>query len=189
MEKSKILLVFFFLLLLLAVSVIFLSIGCKVLSHKQSSLSDSINVKKENRGNITNADSGNVNKTNSSLKEENEWWRTTIQYLSTNRKNGDTTINNNYYTQPQPSVIVMEGGKGKIEQQQQTYDSGWLKRHDSAFYARLDSMNRLIMISQTDKKSESKGLGLWTVILIVTIGIIGLKLVGYGVSNFRLVKK
>ena len=157
--------------------------GCEVFKFLRQNSSDSTAVKKTA---VTNSDStagGSVKKETSNSKEESEWWRIIQQYQP---KGGDTTINNFY---PQPATIIYEGGKGSREEIKNTTDSSWYSNIMKMMADTFDSTNRRLDTIERSKHSETKGLGLVTIVLIGVGLLIANKLLGFFGNNYRIAKK
>lgn len=122
-QQTKMRLLWGVMFIILCLMVLLFASGCEVLKSKRTVVKDSVAVAK--------SDSGAVTKTQTESKTDWEWWKTTLQYMP--QKTGDTIINHNYYTNemPQPSVVVIEGGKGSNQTQVQVIDSSWRQAYDS----------------------------------------------------------
>jgi len=146
--------------------------ACTVTKKRQEKNIDSVQVQK--------IDSGSLKKTVVENNSEFEWWKTTISYLQQqNQKPGDTTINNNYYTIPQPSTIVLEGGKGSNTNTVTIIDSSYKKAADSLYYR----------LQQIEKGKRTKFLSAFQVLGLCTAVCIVLFLIQKGLSSFKIVKK
>jgi len=125
---------------ILIVAVLFTS--CEVLKTKKSVKTDSVSVSK--------IDSGRVISTASERKDSFEWWRVMLDY--TGKK--DTNINNYYTTNPEPKVVVIEGGRGGGTTIINQVDSSWKQRYDSLAVQKTES----------SKTKETKVLSMWQII-------------------------
>lgn len=164
---------FVLLLILLLVIVCLMTSGCAFLKGKETKVQDTTKVEK--------VDSGSVKTTSSNSTMDWEWFKTTLQYPQVN-SGGDTTINN-FYPVPaqqsqQPQVIIMEGGKGKQEQNTVIVDSSW----KDAFRALVAT------VTETKKTKETQGLS-WLHIIGVCAGTALLLIILQTFSKYKLAKK
>src|SRR5690606_36742066 len=77
----------------------------------------------------------------------------------------DTSVINNYITSPQP-VVIVEGGKGREEVGVHQSDSSWYYTMKRMFNERMTKLEQLYEEQLKDKSSETKGLGLFAVLLV-----------------------
>lgn len=167
--------------LIIVVAMLFSS--CKILHTKKANSNDTTSLKKTELTSKDSATKGGVKSDSSKTKEEFEWWR-----LILSQQNRDTNIYNiNSY--PQPATVIYEGGRGSREEQKHVYDSAWDNRMTVLVAQSIDSMNRKISNLEENKKTETKGVGLITVILIVVGSLIGYRLLGFLGGNYTITKK
>lgn len=168
---------FLVLALVMLLVILFFSSGCEVLKNKSSRSSDSTSVKKLTVNDSNVNAGGNVSKNETKAKEANEWERTIYQY------GRDTNVTNVY-----PSTIIYERGSGTKEQQNNSTDSSFYFNLEKRLMNAIDSTNSNKQETEKDKSSNTKGVGLITIILI-GLGLIVLnKGVGFIGSKYRLVK-
>lgn len=137
--------------------------GCEILKGKHHTTSDSITVKKQTVTGQDSTQSGSVKKEESQVHEETEWFKLTMQYLQAH-PGGDTTINNYY---PQPATVIYEGGKGKKDEQTKSTDSSFYINIMRFIAASNDSLSRRLDVMEKNKKSETKGLQLLPLALLL----------------------
>lgn len=179
------------LLAILALAVIIIGLpGCESSKKLFKRNSDSTSVSRKESGLIDTSSAGSVKKNSSSSQENWDWWKTTVipalQQAGTKR---DTNI---YNISNQPPMIIYEGGKGSKETQSNTIDSNWFKAALQQFKSEYDSSHKAENVKDLDKHSETKGLGLWSIILIAMLsGTIG-QLIAGGIkllkSKYKIVK-
>ncbi len=159
--------------------------SCEILKHKKSETLDSTRIIKTVVAIKDTTSAGVVSKEKTTEKEANEWWRVIQQFQP---HGGDTTIvYNNHY--PQPATVIYEGGKGSREATAERTDSAWINSVMTMVATSLDSMNKKLTTIEKDKKSETKGVGLLTVLLL-GVGFVLLNyLLGFVGSNYSIVKK
>lgn len=146
--------------------------------------SDSTAVSKVQTGIKDSLNSGSVSTNNSKSKEEYEWWRMIVE----NMPKGDTTVTvNNIY--PAPARVIYEGGSGTRQEEKQSKDSAWMHQVFSFIKESLDSTNRRIDNVEKQSKTETKGLGLFTLILVMGGAVVLFKLMGFIGTNYSITKK
>jgi hypothetical protein len=170
--------------IIIALLFIVFSCGCEVLKGKKSMKADSTNVKKSvvKDSNTTNAGSVSKNETNS--KEQNEWWRQTYVYPQSK----DSIITNNYFTTP-PATIIYEGGRGTKEESSKSSDSSFYHQFQLMLTEQMDSTRSMIAAQVKSKESETKGVGLITMILLLVGAVLLFKALGLIGSKYTIVKK
>ncbi|MEO0312289.1 MAG: hypothetical protein RIQ89_1946 [Bacteroidota bacterium] len=136
--------------------------GCEVLKQKKSAKADSTSVKKQSTSIIDSNNAGSVSTAENKTKEESEWWRVIKQFAKP-----DTNVTNNYYHQGQPATIIYEGGRGTKEEASKQTDSTWRNQFLSMVADALDSMNHKIESIDKGKHSQTKGVGLVTLLLLL----------------------
>lgn len=146
-----------FLIVFFALCMLMLTPGCKVLRNIEKKSSDSTSVSKTTTVAVDTTKGGAVKKTN--IKEENEWWKKTEIF---GQRDTNTTVNNIY-----PSTIIYEGGKGSKEVN--TFDSNWFKNALSLMQASIDSTNKKNEEYLKNSKTESKGLGVWLIVICFAV--------------------
>lgn len=161
--------------------ILFLS-GCELTKQIKHSTSDSTSLNKSTVNAVDTSKGGSVKTTNTTTKEDFDWYKIT-QLFSQNK---DTSINN---TNVYPSTVIYEGGKGTKEQVSNTIDSSWFKNQLSFMTLTIDSLNKKIETYSKDKHSETKGVGLIMVIIIVVCGMIAYFLLSKILGGYTIVKK
>lgn len=151
MNKSKWILFLAFVLAFL--SLCFLLLSCEVIKGKKTIASDSTTVKKETVAVVDTSKGGSV-KTNTT-KEAFDWYKMTQLFDQNKQPAGDTKV--------YPSTVIYEGGKGTKEST--TIDSTWFKNALSLLQAKIDSANAKYESSEKNKQVESKGLGVWLLVI------------------------
>jgi hypothetical protein len=155
--------------------------GCEILKNKKSLQLDDTAVSKKETAATDSSQGGSINKTETKTKEEFDWWRMTQLFDQNKAVPGETKV--------YPSTIVYEGGKGSKEQTQNSTDSTWFKNAISLLTNQVDSLNRKLEMKEKDIKSETKGVGLVMVIIIVAAAFV-LYLIGKGLfKKFSIVKR
>lgn len=167
--------------LIIVVTMLFSS--CKILHTKKVKSNDTTSVKKTELNSKDSATKGAVKTDSSKTKEEFEWWRVILS-----QQRGDTNVYN-FNSYPQPATVIYEGGKGSREEQKHVYDSAWDNKITVLVAQSIDSMNRKISNLEKSSLSETKGVGLITVILIGAGFFIANLLLGYVGSNYTIKKK
>lgn len=155
--------------------VVFGLYGCEVLKKKETVKSDSTSVKKELAVKVDSTHSGSVTKTD--ISEMYEKWKETI-VLPKSEPN---------VTNLHPVQIIREYEKG--EKQETKTDSSFYHNFQSMMFLAIDSLNRKIDQFSKDKHSETKGLGLLTVILIALGVVVAFKGLGFITSKYSIIKK
>lgn len=167
--------------LIIVISMLFSS--CKILHTKKTKSNDTTSVKKTEIATKDSSTRGVVQSDSSKTKEEFEWWR-----LILSQQRGDTNVYNiNSY--PQPATVIYEGGKGSREEQKHLYDSAWDNRMAVQVALAIDSMNRKIDSMEKNSRTETKGVGLFTLLLVGAGFLIANKLLGFVGSNYSITKK
>lgn len=167
-------------LIMLLLFIWWLLSGCEILKHRSSIATDSGTVSKAGSLLKDTSSGGRVSINTNTNKEAFDWFKTTLQYPR------DTTAN---ITNVYPSTIVYEGGKGTKEQTSITTDSTWFKNAIEQMQAKYDSGFAKMQASQMDSKSQTKGVGLMTVVLILLGYFVltnGIKFIS---SKYSIVKK
>lgn len=164
--------------------------GCEILKAKSSAQSSLKQASRQTEEGQSNNLAGSVSREAVDAKTVLDWWKTTYQFQSSYQPaGGDTMQIRNYINTPQPQVIIMEGGKS--EQQTNTL------RTDSAFYnqliswvnTRFDTLSAQQIEMSKQKHSETKGVGVITLVLI-GIGIVILnRLTGFLGNRYTITKK
>lgn len=171
------------LLILLAVVCILFTLllcsGCEVFKFRKENKTDSTAVKKKIAVATDSSNGGSVKKEETKSKEENEWWRLIQHY-------GRDTVTNNFY--PQPATIIYEGGRGNKEESTSTVDSSYYQNMMRMVAMSFDSLNRKVDSIENKKHSETKGVGLITLLLVAGGAVVLLKLMGWVGSNYSFVK-
>lgn len=167
--------------LIIVVSMLFAS--CKILHTKKTNSNDTTSVKKTDLSTKDSSTKGGVKTDSSKTKEEFEWWR-----LILSQHRGDTNVYN-FNSYPQPATVIYEGGKGSREEQKHMYDSAWDNKVTVLVAQSIDSMNRKISNLEKNSRTETKGVGLITVILIGAGFLLANRLLGFVGSNYTITKK
>jgi hypothetical protein len=161
---------------LIALTIAFLSSGCEVFKTFKENKSDTASVKKLTVTTENENEGGAVKTEDNRTHEENEWFRVTMKYL-TDKKDGDTTINN-FITQP--ATVIYEGGKSSRDEETKVVDSTWHHNTMKMVALAVDSISRKVDNYEKTKHSETKGIG-WITVLLIGIGLIILiRRVGFG---------
>lgn len=169
---------------IIAVIVLVFSTGCNIERYFSRQRSDSTAVSKVKTGFKDSVNSGSVSTNNSKSKEDYEWWRMIVE----NMPKGDTTVTvNNIY--PAPARVIYEGGSGTRQEEKQSKDSTWMHQVFSLIKESLDSTNRRIDNVEKQSKTETKGLGLFTLILLMGGAVVLFKLMGFIGNNYSITKK
>ena len=157
--------------------------GCEVFKFRKQSKEDSAAVKKATIISTDSTNGGSVKKETINVKEFFDWWKVTQQFQP---KSGDTTINNFY---PQPATIIYEGGRGTREESKSSIDSNYYTNIMKMMMATFDSTNRRLDTIEKTKHSETKGLGVITLVLLGVCLLIANKLLGFVGNNYSISKK
>lgn len=179
------------LLAILALAAIIIGLpGCESSKKLFKRNADSTGVSRKESGLIDTSSAGSVKKNSSSSQENWDWWKTTV--IPTLRQAGTRHDTNIYNISNQPPMIIYEGGKGSKETQSNTIDSNWFKAALQQFKSEYDSTHKAENVKDLDKHTETKGLGLWSIILIAMLsGTIG-PLIAGGIkllkSKYKIVK-
>ena len=180
-HDSKMRLVFFILVTLIALVIAFLSNGCEILKSNNSNKGDSTHVNKQFSSDTSSINAGTVKYDEKKSLEENEWWRIIKQFPK-----GDTiTPITNVY----PSTVIYEGGKGRKEESQQSYDSSFLQHFESRVMSKVDSISFKVEQISKQKSTNSTGIGYTTLILILAGYFILTKGAGFIFSKYTITKK
>lgn len=147
-------------------------LGCSVIKGKRSTSSDSTGVKKEILA-VSDTSKGGSIKTNTT-KEEFDWYKMTQLFDAKQKTPGDTKV--------YPTAVIYEGGKGSKEST--TVDSTWFKNAMSLMQAKLDSTNAKFQETEKNKESESKGLGVWLILICLAGYWILTKGIGFLTSKY-----
>lgn len=167
--------------LILVVSMFFAS--CKILHFKKASSSDTTSLKKTEVQVKDSSNKGGIKTDDTKTKDQYEWWR-----VITSLPRGDTNVYNiNSY--PAPATVIYEGGSGVKEEQRQVRDSIWDNNVTVMVAQAIDSMNRKLSNLEKNSKTETKGVGLITVLLIGAGFLIANRLLGFVGSNYTITKK
>lgn len=154
--------------------------GCEVLKHKSTNRVDSTSVKKSIAVDSSSLNAGSVKKEDKKSIEENEWWRIIQQFPR------DTNVTN---TNVYPSTVIYEGGKGKKEETQHTYDSAFLTQFATSVKTMFEQTLLRIEQLEKNKSSEFKGLGLLTMIAIALGVVVFFKGIGWLRNKYSIIKK
>jgi hypothetical protein len=160
--------------------------GCEIIKHTKKSNTDSVSVSRKNTSTIDTTQSGGVSKSSTLSKEDFDWWKTTLHF----GEHKDTNIYNFHNYPQQPATIIYEGGKGTKETQTNTLDSNWIKNALTQYKNEYDSSHLKSELKEKDKESETKGLGLWAIILIVVCTTAGQGLIKAGFKKlpFKIIR-
>lgn len=152
--------------------------SCEVLKSKKSS--DSLKqteAKKDSsrkKEDVTNS----VSKNESSKEQNNQYEKTTTNYQK------DPVTNKIY-----PTVVIRETGTINTKEAQSSYDSLQQVKREEAFIIAVNSLKEEISTINKDKKSETKGLGLW----LIVIAIVGYDVIKKGAiylfNNYKIKKQ
>lgn len=153
--------------------------SCEVIKGKKSVKSDSTAVSKNTVNALDTSKSGSVTKSEVKSKEENEWWRIIQSFQK-------DTVNN--VTNVYPSTVVYEGGKGTREQTENKVDSTWFKNYISFMQSKYDSLSSKLEQVEKNKQSETKGVGLIMVIIIVIAAIILYAILSGYLKRFKIIR-
>jgi hypothetical protein len=141
--------------------------GCEVVKAKKSNSADSTAVSKSTMAMENKTHAGSTRMEDNRSKEENEWTRLTLKYLA-DKDDGDTTINN--FIQ-QPATVIYESGKSIRKEENKITDSSWGYQAMTMFALRIDSLSSKVDSYEKGKRSETKGFGELTLVLIC-VGVI-----------------
>lgn len=169
-------------LVLLLLSLI--NMNCSIEKFFSRQRNDSTSVVKSASEKKDSTAAGIVSTTNTDREETYKWWRMIIENMP--KKDTNLTVNNIY---PAPARVIYEGGSGRIDEQTTSKDSMWYLQLAILIKASSDSMSRRIENIESQKKSETKGFGLWSLIMVAGGAIIFFKLLSYAGSNFTITKK
>ena len=159
---------FVVLAILMAIVIAVFTGGCEVFKFRKENHSDTTSKKLTTLTDTSSQTGGSVKKEETKSKEENEWFKMTLQYLK-DSKPGDP-VNNIY---PAPATIIYEGGKGSKEETKTSIDSSFYLNTQKLVAMALDSMSRKMDSIEKTKHVETKGLGLLAIVLI-GVGLIAL---------------
>ena len=174
---NKMRIVWWLLLVVFMLLTVFMATGCEVLKLRRESKADSTHVSKQNTDVVNNTSEGSIKKTEQKSKDDYELWRMIVP-------GRDTTINN-FFTQP----IVYEHIKGVKEETKNTTDSTWMMNVLRYVKTGFDSVNFKMQVLERNKHVETKGLGLWMMVLVVAGTYLVLQILGYSIRNFQIIKK
>lgn len=164
----------------IAILIILFASGCEVLKSKRQSYSDTASVKKTELVVKDSSAAGNVKITDEKRKEDYEWFRLILQNWPK-----DSSVTNIY---PQPATIIYEGGKGRSETAMIRRDSAWDNKLTLLVANTLDSMNRRMEMIEKKKQSETKGVGLVTLLIVGAIFLLVNRLLAFAGSNYKIQK-
>jgi hypothetical protein len=159
--------------------------SCEILKTQKSVDQESSALSKKNSGLIDTSSAGAVKKNETNSKENYDWFRMIQQFP---QQKGDSSVTN-VYNYPQPATVIYEGGTGTREQTSTTIDSTWFKNAITSFSSTIDSLTNKIAVMESSKQSETKGIGISMVIIIVICGFIAYFLIKWGLKRFKIVKK
>jgi hypothetical protein len=125
---------------------LFILSGCEILKSKRTSRIDSTGSSRIDSGRVVKSDGGS--------KRDSTYFRETIYFGRDTNVFNTTTPVNNYY----PTQIVRESGTVSRDE--------WLRLLDSANKTKVDTSSKAVTVEEKSKKSETKGVGLITMILI-----------------------
>lgn len=157
-------------------------LGCEIMRHSKTDKQRLDQVNKSSSVLTDSGTGGNVKRQNNSSKEDYDWYKITQQFKP------DTNITK-IYNYPQPATIIYEGGKGTKEQTSTSIDSSWFKNQLSLLQSRYDSLTAISEAKLKDSKTETKGVGLITALLIGAGFLIVGKSLGFITSKYSIVKK
>lgn len=166
--------------LIIVVTVMFSS--CKILHTKKESKNDTTRVIKSDLTIKDTSSTGSTKTDNTQSTDKYEWWR-----IIASLPKGDTNVYN-INTYPAPATVIYEGGSGVKEEQREIRDSSWDNKMTMLVAQAIDSMNRKISNLEERSKTETKGVGLLTLILIGAGFLIANKLLGFLGSNYTIKK-
>lgn len=170
--------------MIIFVSIVLALSSCNIERFFTRQRSDSTSVAKTQTEKRDSTAAGAVTTTNTKSKEDYEWWRVILE----NMPKGDTTVTvNNIY--PAPARVIYEGGSGKVETETASKDSVWFHQLALLIKASTDSTNRRIDNIEKQSKTETKGLGLFTLILVMGGAVVLFKLLGFVGNNYSIAKK
>lgn len=167
--------------LIIVVSLLFSS--CKILHTKKESKNDTTRVIKADLSVKDTSSKGSIKKDDTQSTDKYEWWR-----IITSLPKGDTNVYN-INTYPAPATVIYEGGSGVKEEQRQIMDSSWDNKMTMLVAQAIDSMNRKISNLENNSRTETKGVGLMTILLIGAGFLIANKLLGFLGGNYTITKK
>lgn len=142
---------------MLACIVVIFMTSCEMFKHTTKHEASSGSSSVMTASGIDTSQEGSVTKTNSNIKESNQWQRETWQFPR------DTNVTNIY-----PTTYIRETGSGSKETNTQTVDSNWLKAYIAFALSQKDTTHAEATTNETTKESETKGLGVW--LLVVCFG-------------------
>jgi hypothetical protein len=154
-------------------AVVGLTSSCRILKGKESITQDSTQVKTKLEEVKDTTSAGNVKKSESTSIEEQDWFR--ILQLARD------TVTNNIY----PTTII-EGGKNRKEETTKSTDSTWLVNLFVGMKKELDSTRVELSMLKKDKSSQTKGLGLFAIILIALGGAVAIQLLTKGLGRISI---
>jgi hypothetical protein len=147
----------------MALAILLFFQSCSATKSKSSSTDKTASTQK--------VDSGTVKKETNTSTNQNEWWREVLKFQQPAK---DSNVINVYNSNPQPYVIIREGGKQSSQNESSKFDSSWGER--------IAELTRIVEAST--KKKEETVLDAWQIIGICIGGslvlgvllIIGIKL-------------
>jgi hypothetical protein len=131
--------------------------SCEILKRKESRKLDTRVETRDSTASEKESTGGTVSDKTTDKVTEWDWWR----YIQIPQR--DTSVVNNYITSPQP-VVIVEGGKGREEVAVHQSDSSWYYTMERMFNERMTKLEQLYEEQLKDKRSETKGLGLFAVL-------------------------
>jgi hypothetical protein len=132
---------------------------CRVVRKVNRNSSDSTSLRKVSALAVDSGTGGSIKKSTTDTKETFDWSKLTIQYPR------DTNVTNIYNYPQKPATVIYETGKGTKETQSQTIDSIWFKNAISSLTVTIDSLNARVSEYHKEAKTESRGLGVWLILI------------------------
>lgn len=174
--------VLFVALILLLVLLIWFMQGCQFMKLKHERESRTTSVSKKDSVVSSVGTGGAVAKTDDVTRSEWDWWKTT---LINSLASKDTTV----VAPAKPQIIIMEGGRGNMERQVNTFDSSWFKDELGIIYRTIDTLALLAKENSKQKEGETKGLGLFAVLLIALGVPVVFKIIEKVFGGYKVIKK
>lgn len=163
--------------------ILVLTSSCNIERYFSRNRADSTAVTKVKTGFKDSVNSGSVSTNNSKSKEDYEWWRMIVE----NMPKGDTTVTvNNIY--PAPARVIYEGGTGTRQEEKQSKDSAWMYQLVSFLKEAMDSANKRLDTIEKQSKTETKGLGLWGLMLVAGAAVVFYKALNYAGNHITFKK-
>ena len=125
---------------------------------------------------------GAVSKINYESKDDYEKWRAIFTYP----RDTNVSVTNVY---PQPTTVIYEREKGTKTEATNKTDSSWFVNVFKHLFNALDSTNSKVDRIDKSKHSETKGLGLFTIVLLLLGYLVVSKGADFVFSNYSFTKK